>query len=150
MKLQILFIILFLSYYLLSCEFQSHSYPSDIKSDPGSKPKVEKAKISGKVSYPSEGVPDDLIVVIKNIENGSTFQIRNWDRISLKYSAELDAPGNYEVYAITDEMKGYKAYYSEFVRCGMNYDCPSHKPVVLRLSPGTDLNGIDPGDWYAD
>lgn len=86
------------------------------------------------MSYPSEGVPDDLIVVIKNIENGSTFQIRNWDRISLKYSAELDTPGNHEVYAITDEMKGYKAYYSEFLRYGSSYDYLFQIPIVLILS----------------
>jgi len=42
----------------------------------------------------------------------------------------------------------YKAYYSEFVTCGLSVNCPSHKPIPVAVKTGETVNDIDPQDWY--
>jgi hypothetical protein len=61
---------------------------------------------------------------------------------------ELD-PGSYYVYA---QLPGdpYKAYYDEFVTCGLKFGCPSHKPIEVVVKAGVNLTAINPHDWYDD
>lgn len=57
------------------------------------------------------------------------------------------SPGSYYVYAqLPDGV--YKAYYSEFVPCGLSINCPSHEPVEVEVSAGETVTGVDPQDWY--
>jgi hypothetical protein len=59
--------------------------------------------------------------------------------------------GNYYVYAMTNLVKGredYKAYYSEFVICGLNVNCESHEPIIVTVTAGETTSKIDPSDWY--
>jgi hypothetical protein len=144
---------LILGFFLVSC-FTACNTPSNKpvsegeKTTVAAKPQSMTAKISGKVSFPSEVLPEDLTVVIRNNGSGKLYTTRDWNRKTNNYLIEVEAPGVYEVFALSQQMSGYKAYYSEFVVCGMQAECKSHKPVILDVQPGMELNNIDPGDWY--
>jgi len=43
---------------------------------------------------------------------------------------------------------GYKAYYSEFVTCGLSVDCASHEPIIVEVKSGQTTDGVNPQDWY--
>jgi hypothetical protein len=109
-------------------------------------------KISGTLTYPSEGVPTDLMVCVEEITDNITLcsdgqksdEIFTFSSSSLNYSVEL-LDGTYYIYALYD---GKKAYYTEFVRCGMNYNCKSHKKIPITLKNGNAVSGITLGDWY--
>ena len=103
-------------------------------------------RISGKLSFPSDYIPEDMQVVAVPVRGGpeiSDFQ-RNKD---YTYSMELPV-GEYYVYAITSEDPGHKAYYNEFVTCGLNVNCPSHTIIKVPVRAGQTTPNIDPGDWY--
>ncbi len=115
--------------------------------------------IEGSLNYPSEFIPP-LEVCAENISTKEEFC--SYERIGdEKYmygiGYKLEVPeGDYQVFARLyqpeenmDEMIGYKAYYSEFVTCGLEYDCPSHNPNVVKVTSGETVSDIDPHDWYA-
>jgi hypothetical protein len=128
------------------------------------------AILKGELSYPSEGIPPEMIVCAENLKTGDT-HCTNKQIESRAYATgfgyELDVPsGSYFVFttfphdseeykAIPPEARGYKAYYSEYVRC-MNVrerrdpdmECPSHTPIRVTMRAGQTLSRIDPGDWY--
>lgn len=68
-----------------------------------------------------------------------------------KYQIDV-VPGQYYVFAETlpaeDSAKttAMRAYYSDFVTCGMGSDCLSHRKVVVNVKE--DVKGINPVDWY--
>jgi hypothetical protein len=116
--------------------------------------------IQGSLSYPSEFIPPDLVICAENLAagqrlctdkhlKGKQFQYRVGYRLALP-------PGDYHVYAYlpdparygADFSRDYRAYYSEFVKCGMRDDCPLPKPVVVQVESGKNLIKIDPQDWY--
>ncbi len=41
----------------------------------------------------------------------------------------------------------YRAYYSDFVTCGLNVNCPSHQPIAVEALAGKTVTA-DPHDWY--
>ncbi len=115
--------------------------------------------IEGSLSYPSEFIPE-MEVCAENIETEEEFctyeQIEDQKYI-YGYGYKIEVPeGNYQVFArLTDVAEDdayadYKAYYSDFVTCGLEYDCPSHNPITVEVSAGETVAGVDPHDWYAD
>lgn len=110
---------------------------------------VPDGEITGILSYPASGLPEDLDVCAHDVDGEleRCTQDRAWDDAALQYSYRLKLPpGNYLVYART---RGLRAYYSEYVRCGLRPDCPSHQPVVVAIESGSTTRAVDPGDWYA-
>lgn len=70
-------------------------------------------------------------------------------------SYKLKVPvGEYNVYSSladgVNKLNDSKAYYSEFVTCGLNVKCKSHKPIVVSVEKNKTVSGIDPVDWYAN
>lgn len=109
--------------------------------------------IEGSLSFPSEGIPQDLKVCAETLM-GVQFECTSTHIKDSKYTygegykLELP-PGKYYVYAQVPSFNSdYKAYYSEFVACGLSINCPSHKPIEVEVSAGATLTGIDPHDWY--
>lgn len=112
----------------------------------------ETGTITGSISFPSEGIPENLEVCAETVPTadeyctddhiaGETFEY------GVGYMLEVPA-GDYYVYAhIPGEEQ--KAYYSEFVTCGLTASCPSHDPIEVSVSVGETEKGVDPGDWYA-
>lgn len=110
-----------------------------------------KGTITGELSYPSEFIPPDMTVCAEKPDGapaGCTSRQRR-TRKSVTYMLDL-APGDYFVFARTKEMPNYKAYWSEFVRCGNNAACKSHTRLLVTVPPGGKVTGVHPQDWYVN
>lgn len=116
---------------------------------------VTKGTIEGGLGFPSEGIPTDLVVCAEN-EQGEEVtcveQIKDPKYLNgTGYKMEL-VPAQYKVYARFPEgsggFDGYKAYYNEFVVCGLSVECESHEPIVINLEAGQTVSEINPIDWY--
>lgn len=104
--------------------------------------------VTGEVTYPSEFIPDDLEVCAEDVvtmEETCTDMIYQDSDYGYYYELILD-PGTYYVYAYVESVG--RAYYTEFVRCGLSVDCVSHDKIEVEVESGDYIVGIDPGDWY--
>jgi TolA-binding protein len=110
----------------------------------------ENGHLKGSLGYPSEFIPE-MKVYAQNLNTGITYSIATSTN-QLQY--QLDVPaGSYYVYAMVIDAEGtsfenYRAYYSEFVTCGMTIDCDSHDPITVTVASGETKTGVDPIDWY--
>jgi hypothetical protein len=116
--------------------------------------------IEGSLSYPGEYIPDDMTISAENLatkEIYSTHQHLMAKKYQYKVGFKLAVPpGDYHVYAYLPDpgrhgaeyAKDYRAYYSEFVKCGMSVNCKSHAPITVKVKSGETVRGIDPQDWY--
>lgn len=121
--------------------------------------------IAGKLTYPSDYIPPEMIICVSN--GGETY-CSNQSRSRLSaakisfrlnhraanYEVRLPA-GSYFIYgtfprgkAPTPDMEGLKAYYNDFVKCGMDIKCNSKKPISIKVAAGRVVRGITVGDWY--
>lgn len=116
--------------------------------------------ITGALSYPSDFDFPKMIVCAEAVNSRQIHctdkRVVNRRRGRITYKLTVPA-GSYYVFATivngeaqVESYRGYKAYYSEFVKCGLSINCPSHEPVKVTLRAGQTLAGIDPGDWYVD
>jgi len=109
-------------------------------------PSANTGSISGKLSYPSEGIPQLQIVAfhqdseafysIETTPNQLTFQIN-------------DIPSG--VYIVVAYLSGeeYAGGYTQAVLCGLSLDCTDHSLVPVLVDPGLDSADVDLMDWYA-
>ncbi len=106
--------------------------------------------ITGSLSFPSEEIPEMTVCAeaINTKEEFCTNERMTGDdyQYGLGYNLYLPA-GEYFVYAKLAN-DPYKAYYSEFVTCGLSVDCPSHQPIKVTVTAGETTSGVDPQDWY--
>lgn len=122
----------------------------------------QSGKITGNLTYPGDGIPRDMVLCVKvaslyaepvYCSNNKTARLREGKiAFRLNYRAasyEVSLPGgSYNLYAMTGEMPGHKAYYDEFVKCGMNINCKSKKPILVKVRPGQIIRGITVGDFW--
>jgi hypothetical protein len=104
--------------------------------------------ITGQLSYPSSALPPDLEVCAANrvTQEEQCTTDRSFDSASKQFAYRMELPiGQYLVYGRT---MGRRAYYSQYVVCGLRPDCPSHDPLVVPVESGQTTEGVDPGDWY--
>lgn len=110
---------------------------------------AQAGSISGTLSYPSEYMPADMRVCAESAASKTTTCTSRTSNKGRRTTYLLPVePGDYFVYAATRDAPGYKAYWSEFVRCGSDAKCKSHKPILVRVLANSRLTGIDPQDWY--
>jgi len=118
----------------------------------------ETGTVTGQIMYPSDYIPADLNVCAENLGDGTvvcTAKHLKGKQHRTIYRLDLP-PGDYHVYAkLTDAASygagygpDYRAYYSEFVICGLLASCPSHAPIRVRVQAGKTVGSIDPADWY--
>ncbi len=116
-----------------------------------------KGFIEGSLGYPGDSIPKGVEVCAENMETKklsctkTQIQDRQY-KYNVGYKMEI-ASGKYTVYATvpTATWKGYKAYYSEFVTCGLNNiggSCTSHKPVEVVVGDNKTVTDVNPYDWY--
>ena len=102
--------------------------------------------ISGKLSYPSESIPAQRVCAIDL--KGDKEYCQQTQQGDAAYAIVAPA-GAYWVYAaLADDTTGKRAYYSEFVRCGLNAECKDHTPVEVAVE-AEKIAAADPQDWYA-
>ena len=128
------------------------SSPQD---DPASEPEQTPANdaasasgtIAGSLSFPSDYLPEDLQVCARDVASGEQFC--DAEKSGTTYRLDV-AGGRYTVWAQTEDEPGRQAFYSQFITCGQSVDCTDHSPVVVEVAAGQVVDGVDPGDWYAD
>ena len=107
--------------------------------------------IEGSLSFPSSGIPDTLEICAENSQAQElvcTGEIQKSDDYTYGFGYQLElSPGEYTVYARLPN-DPYRAYYSDFVLCGLNASCPSHKPVIVTVVANMTVAHVDPQDWY--
>lgn len=107
--------------------------------------------IEGSLSYPSEGIPNDMQVCAENITTYESFctseKIADAKYTYGKGYMLKAPPGNYYIYAKLPNQE-YKAYYNAFVACGLLASCKDHTPIAVSVSANTTTSKIDPQDWY--
>jgi hypothetical protein len=116
--------------------------------------------IEGSLSYPSDFIPPDMTICAENLATKKIYSTRKHLK-ARKYQYQVGyklevPPGDYHVYAYLPDPakwgasypKDYRAYYSEFVKCGQTVDCKSHAPIVVKVKSGETVSGIDPQDWH--
>jgi hypothetical protein len=130
----------------------------DEDEDEDEETQVTSGYITGQVGYPSEYIPDQKVCAY-NISTGYTYcqnkVFAGSDYSNNTYTMELDE-GSYQVYAMllepieggADITTDYKAYYSEFVTCGMSVGCDSHLPITVVVVAEMTTENVDPTDWY--
>jgi hypothetical protein len=117
----------------------------------------EKGTIEGSLGYPSEGIPPEMKICAENILSKELFctktHIKN-KKYQYGEGYTLTVPvGTYVVFSSLDsfnENNGseYRAYYSEFVTCGISVECKSHDPIEITVLANRTLSKVDPQDWY--
>lgn len=115
---------------------------------------VQNGYIEGPLSYPSEVIPDTLQVCALNLADSEEIctqtQIQDQKFTPTGVGFRLEVPaGKYHVYSYLTTQPEYKAYFSEFVLCGLSFECGSHTPVEINVYPGITTPDVKPHDWYA-
>ncbi|MFH1036625.1 MAG: hypothetical protein V1756_00960 [Patescibacteria group bacterium] len=108
--------------------------------------------IEGSLGYPSEFIPADMRVCAEDISTKQQYctgdHIQNTKyTYGVGYKFEIPK-GKYRVFATLPNWVNYRAYYSEYVTCGLGADCISHSPIVIEVKADNIINNIDPQDWY--
>lgn len=109
-----------------------------------------KGKISGYLIYPSDHIPPQMGVCAELVSNTTiktcVKQIVDpkFPITGVGYEMSLE-PGQYYVYSFLGD---WKAYYNEFVTCGLKAECTSHNKIPVTITSGSSNDQILPHDWY--
>ncbi len=116
-------------------------------------------RIQGSTTYPSEGVPAQIVCAqpVSGGETDQCVQTQEGDNAhpELSQFSITVAPGTYNVYAKLKDAKSlgsdfgdYKAFYTKFVTCGLEYSCKDHTTIPVVVGSGEVIRDIRPWDWY--
>ena len=123
--------------------------PENYPARPDFGPQQETGSISGKLSYPSEGVPP-LYVVAYNAADMSQYYYVATKQGELTYKIENLPPDiSYFVVAYVQTTTTISGGYSKAVPCGLQVGCDDHSLIPIFLNSGAEFSNADPGDWYA-
>ena len=125
--------------------------PTPISTLAPEKDVLDKGVVEGSMSFPSEGIPDQVLVCAENIQTRKEFctdKRINDPKYTYRVGFKLEVPtGKYLVYEKMPPDE-YRAYYSEFVTCGLSVNCTSHEPIVVEVKKNQTVSEVDPQDWY--
>jgi hypothetical protein len=119
--------------------------PGSFPADPLAPP-LQPGSISGKLSYPGEGIPP-LRVVAFNLSNGQ-YSYVDTAKDQKNYQIKNLPAGSYYVVAYYPPLN-LAGGYSQFVLCGLQASCTDHSLVKVTVTAGQETTQIDPADWYA-
>ncbi len=116
-------------------------------------PFVGQGFVEGSLGYPSEEVPADIEVCAETLDGEQRYCTQDKTEAEkyvygIGYQLEVPA-GDYYVSASRPQAGGFKGYYTEYVRCGMEQSCLSHKPIEVRVEQNRTTENIDLLDWRA-
>lgn len=104
------------------------------------------AVISGKMCFPSEGIPA-MDVYLVNTQNDSFDMVKNPVNTAT-YKFEDVVPGKYIAFAYPQGVDTLAGAYTPAVPCGLSVECTDHKPTVIEVSAGQTVTNADICDWY--
>jgi hypothetical protein len=112
--------------------------------------------ISGHLGAPCECLPPFDIYAITT--DGRRFYVTQSVEFQTTYTLVGIAPGDYFVLLTgrrpittgqrADSERRFGATYSRAVPCGLSVECTDHSLLVVHVSAGSKLAGIDPADFY--
>ena len=107
---------------------------------------VTTGSITGKLSYPSEGTPPQLVVAF-NVNTDDYYWVQTAQNQST-YQMDGLPPGSYHVvaYALPDGKLAGR--YDQFYLCGLHQGCTDSNWVDVQVQAGVVTPDVDPGDWY--
>jgi hypothetical protein len=99
---------------------------------------------SGRICYPSEGIPS----MTAYFQETGTNAVQQLSIAQNQSSYEIALPaGTYVAYAwLPDFSLG--GTYSKAVPCGLSVDCTDHSLLTFEVGSGGNTDGIDICDWY--
>lgn len=102
--------------------------------------------ISGTITYPDERTPQLLVCAV----NLKTEKKQCVQTLPDTPSYAIRVPeGEYWVYSeLDDDPTGRKAWYSEYLKCGLLPECKDHSPIAVTVENG-EITEAHPNDWYA-
>ncbi|MCX7928687.1 MAG: hypothetical protein N2558_03295 [Patescibacteria group bacterium] len=110
-------------------------------------------KIEGSLIPPKDVPIIEMLVCAKEITKQTSYCTAEFIedqkyKNGIGYVLELPI-GKYHVYSIYS-LDNSKAFYSEYVLCGLKEECKSHKPVEITVEKEKVIQGIDPIDWISE
>lgn len=120
---------------------------------------TENAVITGKVMYPSSGIPNKIKVFAQDTKTEKVYEATMTFSDPAKdisgtatYSITVPA-GSYYVYGTLEgfnDQNGtpWKAYYNQFVICGLAASCKDTTKVAVNATAAGTVTDITIGDWY--
>jgi len=108
--------------------------------------------IEGSLSFPAEVIPVDMKVCAQSQTTNQTYCTTTHisdPKFTYGIGYQLEVPaGQYYVYATVSAFGDYKAFYNEFVVCGLSVDCTDTTVIAVNATAGQTITGVDPQDWY--
>ncbi len=116
--------------------------------------------IQGTVIYPSDILPAQRVCAVNTQTRGAYCTETGEEQSQFSLPVR---PGTYHVYAIACrdylgqpgtncQNRNYddqiRAYYDEFVTCGLYANCGSKLPISVTVRAGETVTGVSPHDWY--
>lgn len=129
----------------------SQPQPTAITTNPNTpsvKPKNNMGKVSGRLSYPSEMIPE-LLIVAFNSQNLEEYEYIKTGINQSDYELELPKGTYFLVSYVADESGNYGGGYTNAVACGLSVECEDHSLVEVEVNKDTVIQNIDLTDWYA-
>jgi len=115
--------------------------------------------IAGDLMYPSSGIPTNIKVFGEDTKTGKTYEATmafapTETLMSSSGTYTLTLPvGSYYVYGTQPDFNDqngtpWKAYYSQFVVCGMAVSCTDTTKIAVNVEESKAVSNITIGDWY--
>lgn len=120
---------------------------------------TENGTVLGKIMYPASGIPTKIKVFAEDTTSGKTYEATVTFSDPTKdvsgtatYTVSIPA-GSYYVYGTLagfNDQNGslWKAYYNQYVICGMAASCTDTTKVVVNVAAAKTVESITIGDWY--
>jgi hypothetical protein len=121
------------------------------ESPAGSAPAATTGMISGRLTFPSEGIPPMAVFAVRT--DGMAHYSVNTQRDQQDYSLEVP-PGDYYVMGYLDDggPVNMAGSYSQLTLCeapgGSGATCDDHRLAAVTVAAGATATGIDVTDWY--
>lgn len=120
---------------------------------------TENGTVIGKIMYPASGIPTKVKVFAEDTKSGKTYEA------TVAFSdpsKDVSATATYTIsipassYYIYGTLAGFndqngdpwKAYYNQYVICGMAASCKDSTKVVVNVVAAKTVENITIGDWY--
>ncbi|MBN1311499.1 MAG: hypothetical protein JXB30_08775 [Anaerolineae bacterium] len=107
----------------------------------------ETGTVSGRICYPSEGVPEVTVYAQSTADNSwvSFDYPGGWG----EYTFPGIPPGDYVFFAyVKDESISIAGGYTQAVICGLGAGCDDHSLIAVHIGAGETVEGVDICDWY--
>ena len=115
---------------------------------------IETGTISGSLTYPSEMIPEDVVIYAENIETGEQFSTNEHitgDNYQYGSGYQLAVPaGTYYVYGERTSVPDWKAYYNKYITCGVSVECTDTTKIEVVVTANQATTDITVGDWWSN